>query len=456
MSAPPATGDAPALRRLGWAPILAYAIPDGAVHYLYLLLIIGYTKYGTDILGLDPAAIGWIWLVSRVWDAVSDPLVGQWSDQTRTRFGRRRPWLLGSAIPLALAALALWAPPVGLTGNGLVAWVGVSFLAFFTAYTAFEVPHLALGAELTQERIERTRIFGTRQAVATLGMFGAAVFGTQHALGGRAAAGTQVLVAGTLVVVLMIAALRRLPREREDYQGRSADDPWTAIGDVLRNPHARLLLFVFFIESLGSGGIGMLVPFVTEHVTKLPDSTGAMLAFYMVPSLLAVPLWVALARRFEKRRLWLVAMLLGGAGFGMIFWLAEGDWWWMAVSGAIAGTAGACGNTLGQALKADVIDFDEYETHQRKEGAYFAAWNFVRKLAGGITGWIVGLVLSAVGYERGVEQGPEVRDAMRLLMGGLPLAGYAIGALAFARFRLGEAEHGRIVRALDARRREGV
>ncbi len=440
---------------LGWGAIFAYAIPDGAVHYLYLLLVLGYTKYATDELGIEPATLGWIWLVSKVWDAISDPLVGQWSDSTKTRFGRRRPWLIGSAVPLSLAALALWMPPEMLGESGMIAWVSISFLAFFTAYTAFEVPHLALGAELSQDRLERNRIFGTRQVVSTLGMFGAAVFGVQYALNGRAEAGAQALIAGLLVAILVVAALTRLPPERSEFQGRSAENPWTAVGGVFRNPHARLLLFVFFIESLGSGGIGMLVPFVTQYVLKMPDVTGQMLAFYMVPTLLAVPVWVALARHFEKRHLWAFAMIMGGGGFGMIFWLEEGDWWFMAISGAIAGIASACGNTLGQAIKADVIDYDEHQTNERKEGAYFATWNFVRKLASGVTGWLVGMVLSAVDYvPHAAEQTQLVQDAMRFLMGGLPLLGYAIGVLAFSRFRFSEADHARILVELDQRNRE--
>ena len=451
-SRPPEPDDSSG-QRLGWGPIIAYAIPDAAVHYLYLLLVLGYTIYAIDELGLDPAAIGWIWFISKVWDAISDPLVGHWSDSTESRWGRRRPWLIGSAFPLALTALALWTPPRGLDGTALIAWVGVVFLAFFTAYPAFEVPRLALGAELSQQRSERNRICGTRQVVGTIGMFGAAVFGVDYALRGRTEAGTQALIAGLLVAILVVAAITRLPPERKEFQGRSAENPWQAVGGVFRNPHARLLLIVFFIESLGSGGIGMLVPFVTKYVLKMPDVTGQMLAFYMTPALLAVPVWVMLARHFEKRHLWLVAMVMGGAGFGMIFWLEEGDWWWMAISGAIAGTAGACGNTLGQALKADVIDYDEYVTGERKEGAYFATWNFVRKLAGGAVGLLVGIVLSAVAYEpNAVEQTEAVKDAMRLLMGGLPLVGYGIGVLVFSRFRLSEADHARIVGELDERR----
>ena len=177
-----------------------------------------------------------------------------------------------------------------------------------------------------------------------------------------------------------------------------------------------------------------------------------LLLVYVGSTFAAIPLWVRLARRFEKRHLWLYAMVQGGVGYGLLFWVGEGDWPLMMVSSLLAGSAGACGNTLGQALKADIIDVDEYNTGQRKEGAYFSAWTFMNKLAGGIMIWIVGMALESSGFDRDLEEQRETaKQAMIYLMGGVPLVGYAIGAALFSRFGLTEAEHARIRGELDAR-----
>jgi Na+/melibiose symporter-like transporter len=179
-----------------------------------------------------------------------------------------------------------------------------------------------------------------------------------------------------------------------------------------------------------------------------------MLSVYVLAGVAGVPLWVLLARRFEKRRLWLVAMGMGGVGFGMLLGLGENRWPLMTVAMLIAGTAQACANSIGQALKADVIDLDELRTGERKEGAYFAAWSFVNQLGNAILASSAGLALGLAGYVPNAAQTPLVVNTMVFLLGGMPLLGFAIGSIAFARFPLSEAEHARIRRELDTRAAE--
>jgi Na+/melibiose symporter-like transporter len=145
-------------------------------------------------------------------------------------------------------------------------------------------------------------------------------------------------------------------------------------------------------------------------------------------------------------------MIQGGVGFGLMLWAGQGDWLLMLVAAIIAGSAGACGSTLGYVLKAEVIDYDEYRTGERKEGTYFATWSFMSKLANGIMVGLVGYSLDASGFvPNAPEQTELAKSTMLFLMGGVPLVGFAIGSLAFSRFRLSEAEHARIRAALDGR-----
>jgi GPH family glycoside/pentoside/hexuronide:cation symporter len=413
-----------------------------------------YLKFATDRLGVSMLSMGAIFLVAKVWNAIADPVVGSWSDRTRSRFGRRRSWLLGSSLPLAWFTWMAWAPPSALSGAPLVAWVALSVLGFYSAMTSFQVPHAALGVELTHHRQSRNRVFAVKYVVQMLGLFAAFWIGiglVDDPETGRAGARWLGLLGGIGSALLVAASLPLLPAERSDYQGRGGVSILRALADVSKNPEARLLLFVFFIEALGLGGLTVLVPFVTQYVMHRPDLTEAMLSVYVLAGVAGVPLWVWLARHFEKRRLWLVAMGMGGLGFGMLLGLGENAWPLMVVSSLVAGTAQACGNSIGQALKADVIDLDELRTGERKEGAYFAAWSFVNKLGNAILASSAGFALGLAGYEPNVEQTPLVKYTMIFLLGGMPLVGYAIGSLAFARFPLSEAEHQRIRRELDAR-----
>jgi sugar (glycoside-pentoside-hexuronide) transporter len=436
--------------------LVLYGLPGMSVNFLFALILVMYMKFATDVLGLAPGVIGLIFFASRIWDAISDPLIGSLSDRTKSRFGRRRLWILASSVPLSLAALAMWAPPSALSGSALSLWVGVSIFAFYTAYTLFEVPHMALGAELTQDPKERVGVFGARQIMRTVGLFLAGAVGAgllESPEDPRATAFWLVACAGVFAVVTITLPILRLPPEPAAHAGRGGTKLSAALGDVWKNSYARMLLAVYFLEQLGVGGIGVLAPYVLTYVLKSPDLLNEMLIAYMVPTLISIPIWMRLSSRYEKRRLWQLALGLSAVGFGALFFVQEGSTWLVIGAAIVAGVAAGCGSTLGQALKADIIDLDELETGERKEGAYFAAWNFVGKLASGVMLGVVGLVLQWVGFVANQEQSELTQFSMRFLMGGMPFLGFGLALVIFRRFSLSEADHRDIVRQLETRQR---
>jgi GPH family glycoside/pentoside/hexuronide:cation symporter len=439
---------------LSLATVALYALPGAGVSFIYTLFLVMYLKFATDTLLVSPFAMGGIFLVAKVWNAFADPFVGNWSDRTRSRLGRRKSWLLAAAGPIMLFTWAAWSPPESLSPATEALWVAIAVLGFYTAFTAFEVPHAALGAELTHDPASRNRVFGTKYFVRSLGLLGALAFGAgvvNENPDARQDAPVLALASGLVTAVLIAIAIARLPRERADYQGRGGVNLRRALTDVWRNREARLLLIALFVEAVGLGGLTVLVPYVTEYVMVRPDLTRPMLGVYMLSTFLAIPVWVVLARRFEKKKLWLFAMVQGGVGFGILFWLGENDWPLMAISSVIAGSAGACGNSIGQSLKADLIDLDELRTGERKEGAYFAAMSFVSKLGNALLASAAAFVLGFMNFVPNGEQTPAVRFALVCLMGGAPLVGYAIGAVVFSRFSFTQADHVRVRAELDAR-----
>ncbi len=439
---------------LPWRTLVAYSLPAAGVSAIATLFVVMYLKFATDRLGVPALAMGAIFLAAKVWNAIADPVVGSWSDRTRARIGRRRAWLLGCAIPFAGFTWMMWSPPAHLEGAALAAWVAISVFGFYTAMTAFDVPHAAWGAELTHDPQSRNRVFGLKYFVRAFGLalaFAVGVGLVSDPVTGRAGASAFAAVVGLGTALAIFTMLPFVPRERADYQGRGGVSIQRALGDVWRNREARLLITVFFIEAVGVGGLSVLVPYVTEYVMKTPHLIQAMLGVFVGSTFLGVPVWVVLARRFEKQRLWLFAMVQAAVGFGILLFLGEGDWPLMVVSGVLAGSAQACGNSIGQSLKADVIDLDELRTGERKEGAYFAAWSFVNKLGNALLASSAGFALHFAGYVPNVEQTPLVRATMVLLMGGMPLVGYGVGALLFTRFSLTRAEHERIRKELDLR-----
>jgi GPH family glycoside/pentoside/hexuronide:cation symporter len=294
----------PAPGRLPLSTLAWYGLPGAGVTFVYTLILVAFMKFATDVLHASAAAVGMVLLLSKVWDGISDPVAGYLSDRTHTRLGRRKPWLLGAALPLAVFSVMLWTPPAGLEGAGLIAWISVAVFGFYTAYTGFEVPHLSLGAELTTDTKERNRIYGARQLIKSVGLVLAFGLGVKllDSPDARANAGPLALAAGALTALSLWASVRKLPAERTEYAGRGAQNPFRAIRDVWSNRLARIVLLVYFIESLGMGGIGVLTLYVIEYVLEIPGTAHWFLLVYVGATVCAIPIWVRLGRRFEKRR----------------------------------------------------------------------------------------------------------------------------------------------------------
>ncbi|MEX2204815.1 MAG: MFS transporter [Myxococcota bacterium] len=434
--------------------IFDYVAPTFGLGFMFLLISIYLMKFATDVLGMSAAVMGTILFLGRgVWDSVADPVVGYLSDRTTTRMGRRRPWLLASAIPLGVFFVLLWTPPRDESPVQSIVWMSVMVVVFYTATSIFLIPHTALGAELTDSYHDRTRIFGGRHIGWTLGSFAAigGLFALNASSDIRLTVTSLAIGAGIVTALLVLWTVYRL-RERAEFQGRGAEHPYRAFRDVWRNPHARLLLIVFGIESLGAATIGVLTPYVAEYVVKRPEAAPPVIAVYMLASVMFVPIWLPLSRRFGKKALWLASMLLTAVSFGSMFLLTEGALLLMTVLAFFAGTAAGCGAMMGPSIQADVIDWDEHATGERKEGAYFAAWNFIFKVATGLTQALTGYVLTFSGYVANQDQTHAVQVTILALYGLFPMGCYLIGSLLFMRFKLDEAGYARIRSDLDARR----
>jgi GPH family glycoside/pentoside/hexuronide:cation symporter len=432
--------------------LLIYGLPGCVLQFTFMLVLVYLMKYATDVLLVPAAVMGLLFGLSRLSDAILDPAAGYLSDRTRSPLGRRRSWMLASSLPMGATFFMLWSPPAGLAAVALAVWMGVAIFAYHVATTMFAVPHDALGAELSTNHHDRTRIFGVKHIVGTLGSL--------LALGGmellrraedpRRTAFAIALAIGVALAATSLLAVARL-RERSEHQGRGSHNPWKAFADVWRNPHARLLLFVFGIENFGTAILAVLIAYVMQYVYGLAQYTTAFMLLYFIPAVLFVPVWIRLSRRFGKRNLWIFSMSMMTLAFAGLAFVRAGDVWLVCALGVIAGVGGGCGQVVGPSIQADVVDYDERATGERKEGIYFAAWAFMRKSAFGIATMLVGLLLGVIGFEPNVEQSDATKLGLRTLFGIVPGACYAVGTLCFLRFRLDEAAHLAIRRELDAR-----
>ena len=451
------------MKKVPLGTTIAYGMPGVGAGYMYLLMSLYVMKFSTDVLLIAPAVMGIIFSISRIWDAISDPIAGYLSDRTTFKFGRRRTWMLLSFVPISFGFLAVFSPPEGMQGQSLDLWMMIAILSFYSAITLFNVPHMALGAELTDDYHERTRLFGVRHIGFTFGSILSLVsmsllISEENSPTGdvRELASNLAFFAVAVMSLMIFFSVSRL-KEDPKFQNRVNKNPFRAFRDIWVNPHAKILIIVLFIENLGGAVIGVLTLYVTQYIIGTPALAPLMILAYMLPSALSVPFWIPLSRRFGKINLWVFSMAFTGISFGATFFTPFIDSVTarvviMFVGAFLAGIAAGCGGAIGPSIKGDVIDYDEYLTGERKEGSYFAALNFVYKSATGIMLLVTGFVLQFSGFIPNEPQTMEVKIALISLYGLVPLVFYSLGAyLLYKKFKFGEKEHAVIKQQIQER-----
>ncbi|MEJ6514971.1 MAG: MFS transporter [Pseudomonadales bacterium] len=454
---PNAVGSAGA-ERLANPLIWAYSLPRIGFGVMGLLFSTYAMKFSTDVLLIAPAAMGAILFASRLWDAVSDPLAGYLSDNTKSKYGRRRIWLFASAVPIGLGLTMIWSPPEVLEGWMLVAWMALAIITYETASTAFTVPHGALGIELTPNYHERTRLFGYIHMISSIGsgLGLLALYSLDSADDKREFARYLSAGAAIAVVILIIASTKILP-ERPDYQDRGSKNPYKSFSDVFKNPHSLLLLTVFAIETFGAASIGLLVPYMIDYVIPkdlMPLKPSlfmiSVLISYVIPQVAFTPLWIKLASITGKKLLWTISLFLTSGCFVAYYFALDYPMMIWVIS-FVFGISSGIALVIEPSIKADIVDYDEYLTGERKEGAYYAVSNMVKKAAASLTAIVTGVVLQWTGFEPNAAQSPETIEALRLLFSILPACGYFFGGILFLKFSFNEFEHSEVRKVIAAR-----
>lgn len=414
--------------------LFLYAIPTAGMNGMYWLIMVFLLKFATDTLGIEPVMVGAIFAIGRLWDAISDPIAGWASDRTQLELGRRRPWMLGAALPTGIAFYALWNVPEGASPSEVTLWLGVSLLIFFTSMTAVKIPYLALGAELTEEHHERTRISAARVGAEAVGIFGAVagLYLIENADSIRETASHVAAVLSVITVVTIVYASSKL-REPLGNRGRASTDPYRAMLDVMKNPHALRLTLGILLSELGLGSLLTAIPFVTEEMGQ-PGTSAIRILGFVIPFVLSVPLWIRLGKRFGKSRCYAAGSAMAALAFVAIGIIGFSSPILATLAMLAIGVSQAALRTFPDSIKADVIDWDEAATGERKEGSYIAAWNLADKAAGVVSVALVGFFIQAKGG--GVDS-----DGVRFVVSYMPAFFMTLSMLVVSGFRLGATEH---------------
>jgi GPH family glycoside/pentoside/hexuronide:cation symporter len=427
--------------------LLAYGAPSFAGAAMLVPILIHLPKFYADVVLVPLGYLAIAIAAARSLDAMSDPLIGWLSDRTRTRLGRRRPFIAVGAPLCAAAFWALFSPPVDLSRTGAAAWFTCTFILYFVFHTVYALPHYALGPELTLDYHERSKLFGVREGFSILGTVTAAIapglLVDSCGMGERAA-----FSALGLTFALLLAALYwtlvAVVRERPDFVARESNPFVPGVRRALRNRPFRILLASYVVGSIAGAIPGTLMPFFNEYVIR-PANPARWLAIflgtYFGSGFVCLPLWVLLARRIGKRPTWLASFVMGVTGGGAMFFLGEGDTTPLLLLIAWAGSSFGAGLFLGPAMQADVIDYDELHTGKRREAQYSAFWAILPKFVAIPSAAIPIAILSSIGYVPNAVQTPQVVLAIKAIFALTPAFFSTLAFFIAWRFPIDERVH---------------
>lgn len=391
-------------------------------------------------LGLSLGAVGGILLLARLWDLLTDPLVGYLSDRTPARWGKRKAWIIGSAPLVAGSVWLLFNPPAGIGNSFLLACT----LIIYIAGTMTLVPLNAWGAELTPVYHQRSRVAGARVVFGLAGTLCALLLvdnADNEALGDSLFAITLLVCAG-IAVSVPVATLRVPDR------GEVQDDGATVRGalELLLTPSPfRRLLVAFLLNGFGNAIPATLFLLYVTHVLNTPAVAGPMLFLYFLCSAASVPLWVAVARRIGKHRAWCWAVAGSCLFFSGAPFLGSGDV--IAYGIIVAGTGIMIGADLAlpSAINGDLIEWDALENGRKRPGLFFALWGTASKFAFALAVGFAFPVLDLAGFDAtaSTNSAEDIR-LLAVLYGAPSLLFKGIALAMMWHFPIDESEHARI------------
>lgn len=455
--------------RLSLKEKIGYSVGDTASNLFFQTFMLFLLYFYTDVVGLEAAAVGTLFLVTRIWDAVNDPIMGTVADRTDTRWGKFRPYLLWVAIPFGLIGVLLFTAP-DFDPAGKLVYAYITYNLMMMVYTAINVPYSALMAVITPNSLERTELSTFRFVAAFVG--GLIVQGSTLTLvryfgGDNEAAGWQwamTCISGLAVFLFLFTFLTTKERVsppkdqktdfRRDLKDLFTNKPWLMIGIatvfqlifiVMRNSSV-LYYFKYYVKDQHLNLLGMSFDLTFESFSSSFLLTGTII------TILGAILSKWFSKRLDKRNTYAGFIIVAAIANSLLYVIGPQDVLWIYILNAVFSFAVGPVSVLQWAMYTDTADYAEWKQGRRATGLLMAASLFALKLGLTLGGAIVGWLLSYYGFAANQEQSAEVLDGIVLLMTLYPSVFGLLGGIIMAVYPLTNKMMAKIEEDLSARR----
>jgi GPH family glycoside/pentoside/hexuronide:cation symporter len=437
---------------------LGYGICDLGGNLFFTVIAFLLLNYLTDTVGITAGLAGTVIMIGKIWDAITDPIVGYWSDRTRSRWGRRRPYILFGSFPLFIAMIVMFSHPGLVKQTHLFVWAVAAYCFLCTAYTLVNIPYNAMTPDLTQDFHERTSLNGYR--------FGFAVIGTLMGAGAAlplvaafSSKTTGFTVMGAIFgAVMLITALVTVVAVREpaNLPPPPTQGFWRTYLKVFKNKPYVLILTTYSLHVTALTVVSGIAIYYFKYIHHNEPKTTIAMLILLVTAMLFIPVSVVAAKRIGKKSAYAIGMALFSIAIMVLFlWghrLALNFSFGMMF---LAGIGMGFTYAMPYAMVPDAVEYDYLVTGERTEGAFYGIWTFGIKIGQAVALGITGTVLSLTGYVPDVMQTDTAAFGIRLLLGPIPAVIFGLALLGLYYYPINEQRYNEILAGIHRMEAEG-
>lgn len=439
---------------------LLYGMGDFGFSLNNSIITAFFSIFMVTVVGMQPGSVAIILFVGRSWDFVNDLLVGHISDRTRTRWGRRRPFLLFGAVPFGLSFLLLWLSP-NFSQTGLVVYYSLAYIVYEALATFVYMPYFALTPELTSDYDERTKLTSFRMMFNLIGSLTAYVLpllivGNNWDL----ATPRSVLAMGALAGAIAAAPIFGVflgTKEKKEYQSEERPHFWHSLKAAFKNKPFMFGALMYLATWMAIVVIESNLQFFILHILQRQAQNIIIMVGIFVTAIVSLPIWNWVSKNWNKRLAYII-----GVGFWAVVMLVlimmspETPFWLIMVFCVMAGVGVSAGQVLPWAIIPDAIEWEEYHTGERNEGMFYSLVTLLGKIGMAIAQPLSLLILQFTHFKegQGVVQPASALLGIRLVVGPIPALFLITGILIAIFYPLDRKQHREIVEELRNRRLE--
>lgn len=420
--------------KLTFGEKIGFGIGDIGGNALFTIMAFWLMNYLTDTVGLAAGLAGIALWGAKIWDAVTDPIMGYISDKTQTRWGRRRPYLLlGGIIALVSMVVMFYNPHFDVINQQMriFIWAIIAYCFLCTAFTIFNIPYSALTPDLTDDFHERTSLNGVRMFFAVIGTFLAAgaflpivgLFtpeGSVDKSQGYLAAG--IIYGIVIMVVTFITFFSVREKKVEKSSATSSSKIFKSYFRALENKPFLLILFPYALNMIGTTIISQNLQYYFKYIFEAENLTVYSLLALLGCTMLFIPLWTPLIKRIGKNIAYAIGLFIIAIACIVVFFLAHQlGFVFMLIMMGVAGIGLAAAFIAPWTMIPDTVEYDQRKSGVREEGVYYGLWTFFSKTGQAMAALIGGFILQVTGYvANSAVQNTGALLGIRFLLGPVP------------------------------------